>query len=449
MNYKKPPLRIVNELTPFFDFPEDGFAAGPEFRIKESLLQKLMEFSRPLLATYMKDVDKTFYPRYREAVEKGGEGIGDMLWINCLDWVLFDHPIDPETGRSVVELFFYRKKLFLAGREKVLLAMIRDAAMDLYEIRSVYPGRGFDLKRLADGRQFQVVEMKASRQIPRWTILAGRLWLLDGVQRFSGSLYPFEPEKRALLEKTVSTLAGAGKTNDESRRLFRSRFSPEMCRLWLDPLFSQKPPKFRNRDGDRLNFCQAVFSIPDRDAVRQALAGQKAITIRDNGDDILTWYSSEKDASGGQTIMGTFRLHDDELQFEANSLKRFQQGMKVLKNNFGETISLKEQKKIPLAKMLKQSREKPLEPVQLPMEEQARIVNQFKRKHYQNWPDMKLPALNGKTPRQAVRSVPGRRDVALLLKNFERSEEKNRLSGEPSLDIYFLWQELKLDPEDF
>jgi hypothetical protein len=147
--------------------------------------------------------------------------------------------------------------------------------------------------------------------------------------------------------------------------------------------------------------------------------------------------------------MGTFRLQADELQFEANSLKRFRQGMKVLENNFGETIVLKEQKKTPLAKMLKKSRHDAPEPVKIPMEEQARIVNQFKRKHYQNWPDMNLPALKGKTPRQAVRSNTGRKAVAQLLKDFEVLEQENRLRGEPALELAFLWRALGLKPEDY
>jgi hypothetical protein len=147
--------------------------------------------------------------------------------------------------------------------------------------------------------------------------------------------------------------------------------------------------------------------------------------------------------------MGNFRLQDNELQFETNSLRRFQRGMKILKKYLGETILLKEQKKTPLAKMLKQSRDDYPEPVQIPMAEQARIVNQFKRQHYQGWPEMKLPALNGKTPRQAVRSASGRSAVALLLKEFERMEEENRLMGNPGLDIAFLWKDMKLDPEDY
>ncbi|MBU4307230.1 MAG: hypothetical protein L6428_08400 [Candidatus Aminicenantes bacterium] len=386
-----------------------------------------------------------FCPGFSAAAKKGGEGIAKNLWIDLLDWLLFDHALDDE-GRTIAELYMYRKKFFLPGLQKMVLTMMCKAEMDLFEIRAVFPGRGFALKRLEDGCEFQVVDMIASRQLSRWGILACRLWLLDGVHRLSGATYIFTPDKRPLLEKTARKLATA---NAKDARVRRERFSPQMCRLWIDPLIHPVQPRFRNRDGDRLNFCQAVFSIPDMDTVRQTLAGQKAITIRDDGDGILTWYASEKDASGGQTVMGTFRLQADELQFEANSLKRFRQGMKVLENNFRETIVLKEQKKTPLARMLKQSRHDAPESVKIPMEEQAKIINQFKRKHYQSWPEMNLPALAGKTPRQAVRSNTGRKAVAQLLKDFEVLEQKNLLSGEPGLDLAFLWQELKLDPEDF
>lgn len=42
------------------------------------------------------------------------------------------------------------------------------------------------------------------------------------------------------------------------------------------------------------------------------------------------------------------------------------------------------------------------------------------RAHYRNWIDEKIPALNGKTPRQAVRTRDGREAVAALIDQIER-----------------------------
>jgi hypothetical protein len=322
---------------------------------------------------------------------------------------------------------------------------MREAGMDLFEVRAVYPGRGFTLKRLDDGSEFQVIDMKTSRQLSRWQILACRLWVLDGVHRLAGAVFLFAPDKRPLLEKTARKLAKAG---GKDARAWREGFSPEICRLWIDPLIHPIQPRFRNRDGDPLLFCRAVFRLADREAVRRALIGQRLITVRDDGDDTLSWHTLERDGTGGQTVMGTFQLLEGEMSFEANSRQRFQKGMKVLKKTLGDAIRLQEEERIPMKKMLKRQPKAPMETVNIPPEVQEEMISRFKRQHMENWPGMSLPALGGKTPRQAVRSKTGRSAVARLLKDFEVHEQESRLRGEPALDLAFLWKDLGLNPED-
>ncbi len=43
------------------------------------------------------------------------------------------------------------------------------------------------------------------------------------------------------------------------------------------------------------------------------------------------------------------------------------------------------------------------------------------RTHWEKWPDMVLPALHGKTPRQAVREKLGRQLVNVILEDAERN----------------------------
>jgi hypothetical protein len=56
-------------------------------------------------------------------------------------------------------------------------------------------------------------------------------------------------------------------------------------------------------------------------------------------------------------------------------------------------------------------------------------------KHYEKWLDMKLPALDGKTPRQAVKNAAGRRKLEELLKQFENDEERNHKDGKYAYDV--------------
>jgi hypothetical protein len=51
------------------------------------------------------------------------------------------------------------------------------------------------------------------------------------------------------------------------------------------------------------------------------------------------------------------------------------------------------------------------------------LVRAFKQRHYREWADHPLPALDGKTPRQAMRSAAGRAAVDLMLKDFENHEQ--------------------------
>nr|VFJ65567.1 MAG: Protein of unknown function (DUF2384) [Candidatus Kentron sp. FM]VFJ65739.1 MAG: Protein of unknown function (DUF2384) [Candidatus Kentron sp. FM]VFK15246.1 MAG: Protein of unknown function (DUF2384) [Candidatus Kentron sp. FM] len=56
--------------------------------------------------------------------------------------------------------------------------------------------------------------------------------------------------------------------------------------------------------------------------------------------------------------------------------------------------------------------------------EKAGIVLHSKQKHYMEWPERPLPALDGKTPRQAIRTKVGRVKVATLLDHFEETEAR-------------------------
>ncbi len=79
---------------------------------------------------------------------------------------------------------------------------------------------------------------------------------------------------------------------------------------------------------------------------------------------------------------------------------------------------------------------------ELPPEVQQRLVRDLKERHYADWPDQPLPALGGKTPRDAARTRRGRAQVDLLLRQFEHSE--GRLPPGERFDISDLRAQLRL-----
>lgn len=60
----------------------------------------------------------------------------------------------------------------------------------------------------------------------------------------------------------------------------------------------------------------------------------------------------------------------------------------------------------------------------IPAEVKARLLRDFKAKHYAGWIDEPLPALDGETPRNAARTKAGRTRVDVLLKEMEHHEAR-------------------------
>ena len=67
---------------------------------------------------------------------------------------------------------------------------------------------------------------------------------------------------------------------------------------------------------------------------------------------------------------------------------------------------------------------------------------------YRNWHNEPIPALGNKTPKQAMRSKAGRRDVVQLLKSYETQDERRaEEEGRPSIDYGFLWEKVAISRE--
>lgn len=87
---------------------------------------------------------------------------------------------------------------------------------------------------------------------------------------------------------------------------------------------------------------------------------------------------------------------------------------------------------------------KPVRPAkdEIPPEVKREVERRYLDDHYRKWLDMKLPALDGKTPRQAVKNAAGKRKVAELLKQLENTEAHKRKAGEHAYDVSILRKEL-------
>ena len=73
------------------------------------------------------------------------------------------------------------------------------------------------------------------------------------------------------------------------------------------------------------------------------------------------------------------------------------------------------------------------------------MLRESMRRHYAAWLDEAIPALGGRTPRQAVQDADGREAVEALLRQIERDAQNQRVQVDPQL-LADLRKELGIGP---
>ena len=191
--------------------------------------------------------------------------------------------------------------------------------------------------------------------------------------------------------------------------------------MWHDDdIESFVPPVLRNTDGEDLLFHTASFHMADRKAVKKTLKNRKGVDYDHNADEYV-WSSETGEAArmmGGPVTLARMEMIDDELIVTTNSAERFERvrawlteipGVRFMDVQTRDPDAL--DTAAPLVDQLLD--EEPFEPTpEMRRDIEAHITN-----HYMNWLDTPLPALKGRTPREACRDEQGRAEVTTLIRN--------------------------------
>jgi hypothetical protein len=80
---------------------------------------------------------------------------------------------------------------------------------------------------------------------------------------------------------------------------------------------------------------------------------------------------------------------------------------------------------------------------ELPPEAIAQAIEQVLHRRYANWADKTIPALGGRSPRQAIVTPAGLERVKGLLREYEDGErQQSAAQGRPAVSYQFLWDTL-------
>ena len=301
--------------------------------------------------------------------------------------------------------------------EEILLRARMEACPTLYRVAGHNPKVGtVELEDVLLGGAVTVHDQMMSENIENSLFLAARVF---PVGRFH-FIEPAGPLFGAMMGLDgVEFLRGVG-MEFTSEGLQRDAHKFGWLWRWADRWRDrQKLQGLRNTDGEEFLWHTASFSLANPDQTRQTLMRRKDVDFDEETDE-LVWSKEAGRGSGmpGQTVtLGRIEFVDDELVLTVNSAERFARARQWLEKLPGVVFSNVRTRRWDEAEKDRPMDERicPPEPVEMTPELAASLQEMMDR-HYIEWIDTPLPALGGKTPRQACRTEVGRRQVTMLIR---------------------------------
>lgn len=142
-------------------------------------------------------------------------------------------------------------------------------------------------------------------------------------------------------------------------------------------------------------------------------------------------------------MLAHLTLGSDRLRLETNSVERADRLRARLEAGCGALLRHRMREHADPLSSARPARESTPRPE--PPPEALQALRELKARHYATWIDTPVPALGGRTPRQAARTQRGREQVDVILRSMENGE--HRAGGGTPFDFGPLRRGLGLDVE--
>lgn len=391
-----------------------------------------------------------------------GEQWSGVLWGCGFEDFLSQHYEDG----NIVDLYLKRRGWKETALNRAYFTALRDAPVSLYEVGDVQPGTSMVLRDLlSDAAPVTVREKSATRTLKQWDRIAVRVVPERDHNVISGALLPFRSEAVDFLFAGLRDALKLKKRN--ALRLTRDQLlgcAPIFTSAWLfieiDRALSPAQPQFTNSDGDDVLFHDLRYPLASgvtQQAVAERLDRVKGFLA--DGPKFWNWLAARKGRGGragggimldtqmeGATVLGSVELKGRTLLVTVNSAERVAKVQALIDAAAGDLL------KSPLTTIrtvdqmrADQRRDGPSEATdEIPPEIARQLMRDHLDKHYRETLDAPIPALGGKSPRQAVRTAAGREKVIEWLKMLENRSAGHGEGPIAEYDFGWMWVELGL-----
>jgi hypothetical protein len=342
-------------------------------------------------------------------------------------------------GRPPVEWYVQEEKPRPGSDERRWLDAQRAAWLSVWEVTDVCAGESLGLRDLLSGAERRVQEVLGTEVLVKRDCILARVVELDDVAIIGGTHpRPLPPSEAAeVVRRARSRLRRKRAVPPE--RLRDEKLGRYLIRRWEEAVTGlervrARAPELRNTDGEPLILTTDHFELAPgaRPEVASRLATLDGVLPPDRGDpepsyDFLRDAAPGSTSGPGATLLARARLSDARLTLETNSVARADAIRRRIEETCGALVRHRAREHSdPLSEPVQREAAQQPRPKAPALPPEARqMVLDFKRAHYAGWSDEALPALGGRSPREAMRTPAGRAAVDVLLKDMENTEQRS------------------------
>jgi len=456
---------------------EDDLAASRAL-LHNNLIRRLDEYA--LQPEFKSDFESAFEFFFNRKFKVPNDEEDMIDFQRALDYFIHDYHL-PD-GKRVIERFAAEHGRRLSADERALIGDWQHSRLTAFEVSAVERGVGMRLCDLLSGEKFDVREKRGTQDLSRWEIVVSRLMRTGDHYEMGGATgMRLPPRYREGLRSFLDEQWEHYQFNhpESTYEDFLHASSQLLMQFVADEIIPalSTPPTVVTAEGDLSEFCVATFDVLDYTVALAGLRGAEEFVEENEEDGEISfgWHEvgasldllcahgpafEHKEPIGADTSIGTesgairglghLSLTREVLTLQVNSRRRLKAGKDLLAQRLGNSIQHRADEIKSIKEMLAQMPEKPdeeSEEEELPEEIEA-LQAEMAARYHRHWLDLKIPALEDQTPREAVKTFGGRVRVMRLLKEIEVSESARVRGGKIAYDFTELKQELGITDQD-
>lgn len=376
--------------------------------------------------------------------------------INMVEWLLAEGDIHARGGvRRINDYLLSPAGPRLNAAQRDWLQQMGQRPLRLYDVTDVVPGQQMTLCDALDKEAEPLVvrERSGTKNLKPGELLGCRILRAGDHFEMSGSAYLF----------TFMTAPGVLSLAREQAQAFGQQLdAPRKMGLiimlawlqhWLKP--APLPTLIDHYSGDPMKMITDHYRVNDEVALAQALATQPDV----EGDRQEGW-SRIMDCTDGQIRA---RVHinpgkkSDQIELFYRTQRYADEGRQWFEALVGASVTFIKQKIQEPADVMaaaqkrgapsaaKKGKPSSASASDLDAATVTQLISEAIHRSYANWADEPIPALDHKTPRQAIKTTAGLERVKGLLRSYEGSEAAQAAQqGRAAVAYDFLWQALGL-----